>query len=171
SPTFPLTGLTEVDLPSAFELIDLQFPESLHRYDDESAAQFLDRLQFPDGARHLALEVFARSFFAHPNDFAARELVTMFHTYFTGSAEGLLFDVPVDDFNTSLWDPLGDYLQALGTTIRYHQAVEGLAQGVDGWQVNTANGHQSYDAVILAADPRTSRKLMTQLDCRLQPPE
>ena len=164
SPTFPLSGLTEVDLPSAFELIDLQFPESLHRYDDESAAQFLDRLHFPDGARHLALEVFARSFFAHPDDFAARELVTMFHTYFTGSAEGLLFDVPVDDFNTSLWDPLGEYLRALGVTIHLDHPVDAIHQTDDGWQVASSPGAQDVDAVVLAADPRTSRKLIAGLE-------
>ncbi len=164
SPTFPLTGLAEVDLPSAFELIDLQFPDSLHKYDGESAADFLNRLRFPDGARHLALEVFARSFFADPNDFAARELVTMFHTYFTGSAEGLLFDVPVDDFNTSLWDPLGTYLRDLGVTIHLGESVEQLQQRDDGWQVTTANGTGDYDAVVLAADPRASRKLIAALD-------
>ena len=163
SPTFPLTGLAEVDLPSAFELIDLQFPDSLSRYDGESAAQFLDRLRFPDGARHLALEVFARSFFADPHDFAARELVTMFHTYFTGSAEGLLFDVPVDDFNTSLWDPLGEYLRALGTTIHLGQPVESLQRVDHQWRATTANGATTYDAVVLAADPRAARALIADL--------
>ena len=169
SPTFPLSGLAHVDLPSAFELIDLQFPETLHRYDGESAADFLDRLQFPDGARHLALEVFARSFFAHPDDFAARELVTMFHTYFTGSAEGLLFDVPVDDFNTSLWDPLGDYLRAMGTTINLESPVEDLTQYDGGWQVTSPQGTAAFDAVVLAADPRNSRKLIAGLEADSEP--
>ena len=31
----------------------------------------------------------------------------MFHIYFVGSAEGLLFDVPRDDYDTTLWAPLG----------------------------------------------------------------
>ncbi|MGO1908575.1 MAG: FAD-dependent oxidoreductase, partial [Brevibacterium linens] len=106
SPSFPLRGLADVDLTTAFELIDVDFPDSYRRYDGESAEQFLDRLRFPVGARHLALEVFARSFFAHPADFSAGELVAMFHTYFTGSAEGLLFDVPDDDYDTALWSPL-----------------------------------------------------------------
>ena len=76
------------------ELLDVDFPGTFAAYDGESAAQFLDRLRFPDRARHLALEVFARSFFAHPSDFSAGELVAMFHAYFLGSSEGLLFDVP-----------------------------------------------------------------------------
>lgn len=163
SPTFPLAGLTQVDLSSALELIDLEFPASLARYDGESAAAFLDRLQFPDGARHLALEVFARSFFADPQDFAARELVTMFHTYFTGSAEGLLFDVPVDDFNTALWDPLGDYLRDLGATIHLNTPVTGLVQARN-WTVASALGEQACDAVVLAAAPRASRELIARLE-------
>ena len=74
----------------------------------------LDELRFPDGARHLALEVFARRFFADPREFSGGELVAMFHTYFLGSAEGLLFDVPYDDYDTALWAPLGRYLDGLG---------------------------------------------------------
>ena len=42
----------------------------------------------------------------------------MFHTYFLGSAEGLLFDVPVDDYDTALWAPLGRYLHGLGVEVR-----------------------------------------------------
>ena len=60
------------------------------------------RCSWPGRARHLALEVFARSFFADPHDFSAGELVAMFHTYFVGSAEGLLFDVPDDDYTVPI---------------------------------------------------------------------
>ena len=55
-------------------------------------------------------EVFSRSFFAHPDDFSAGELVAMFHAYFLGSSEGLLFDVPRDDYDSCLWFPLRRYL-------------------------------------------------------------
>ena len=92
-------------------------------YDGESAADFLDRLHFPAGARHLALEVFARSFFAHPDDFSAGELVAMFHSYFLGSSEGLLFDVPRDDYDSCLWAPLRRYLERLGVEVRTGEAV------------------------------------------------
>ena len=70
------------------ELLDVDFPGTFSAYDGESAAAFLDRLRFPDGARHLALEVFARSFFAHPSEFSAGELVAMFHSYFLGLVGG-----------------------------------------------------------------------------------
>ena len=87
-------------MPAALELLDVDFPATFSQYDGESAAAFLDRLHFPAPGPALALEVFARSFFAHPDDFSAGELVAMFHSYFLGSSEGLLFDVPRDDYDT-----------------------------------------------------------------------
>src|SRR6478752_2227809 len=110
SPSFTLRDLTRVDADAALGLLDVAFPRTYDDYAGRSAAEVLDELQFPDGARHLALEVFARSFFADPRDFSGGELVAMFHTYFLGSAEGLLFDVPYDDYDTALWAPLGRYL-------------------------------------------------------------
>ncbi len=99
SPSFPVRALRHVDVGAALGLLDVRFPQTYADYDGVSAADVLDRLRFPDEARHLALEVFARSFFADPRDFSGGELVAMFHTYFTGSAEGLLFDVPADDYD------------------------------------------------------------------------
>ena len=169
SPTFPVSALPSVHLPSALELIDVSYPASHERYDGESAQDFLDRLRFPDGARHLALEVFARSFFAHPSEFGAGELVGMFHTYFTGSSEGLLFDVPADDYDTALWAPLGRYLEGLGVDVRLGERVGSVAQDEDGvWRV-LAQGRDgteqvlAADAVVLATDPRTTRALVADL--------
>lgn len=169
SPSFPLRGLAEVDLATALELIDVDFPASDVRYDGESAEAFLNRLRFPTGARHLALEVFARSFFARPQDFSAGELVAMFHTYFTGSAEGLLFDVPVDDYDTALWAPLGDYLAEAGATIETGTEVTAVrpsdraGRRGGGWNVETSAGTVESDAVVLAADPRSARELLAGL--------
>ncbi|WP_010148405.1 FAD-dependent oxidoreductase [Serinicoccus profundi] len=169
SPTFPVRSLTSVHLPSAVELITASYPASHERYDGESAQAFLDRLRFPEGARHLALEVFARSFFAHPDEFGAGELVGMFHAYFTGSAEGLLFDVPGDDYDTVLWEPLRRYLLARGATVRTGTTVSSLTGPGDGagWQVRVDDGEQQdtlrADAVVLATDPRATRALAGSL--------
>ncbi|ANC30706.1 FAD-dependent oxidoreductase [Isoptericola dokdonensis] len=164
SPTFPVSALPQVHLPSALELVSVSYPESHERYDGESAQDFLDRLRFPEGARHLALEVFARSFFAHPTDFGAGELVGMFHTYFAGSSEGLLFDVPDDDYDTALWAPLGRYLGDLGVDVRTGTRAESLAQDEDGsWRVRTASGELTADAVVVATDPRVARELLAPL--------
>ncbi|MCS4593225.1 FAD-dependent oxidoreductase [Brevibacterium sediminis] len=166
SPSFPLRGLADVDLTTAFELIDVDFPDSYRRYDGESAEQFLDRLRFPVGARHLALEVFARSFFAHPADFSAGELVAMFHTYFTGSAEGLLFDVPDDDYDTALWSPLSEYLAEAGVRIETDTAVTAIRRpdSAGRWRVETTSGTLESDALVLAADPRSTRTLLAGLE-------
>ncbi|WP_022909259.1 FAD-dependent oxidoreductase [Aestuariimicrobium kwangyangense] len=117
SPAFTLRSLSRVNLPAALELLSTRFPGTHAAYDGQSAADFLDRLRFPQPARDLALEVFARSFFADPREFGAGELVAMFHTYFMGSAEGLLFDVPDDDYDTRLWAPLGRHLSDLGVRV------------------------------------------------------
>ncbi|CAL8967564.1 15-cis-phytoene desaturase [Tessaracoccus sp. O5.2] len=163
SPSFTLGSLAKVDVAAALELLRVRFRDTYSAYDGESAAQFLDRLRFPPDARDLALEVFARSFFADPREFAAGELVAMFHTYFMGSAEGLLFDVPDDDYDTALWAPLGRHVAGLGVDVQLGRTVEsiGLAQGsacvvVDGEQLDA-------DAVVLATDPRSSRALIGEL--------
>lgn len=166
SPTFPLTGLADVDIRTALELIDSDFPHSFARYDGESAAAFLDRLRFPDQARHLALEVFARSFFAHPDDFSAGELVAMFHTYFAGSAEGLLFDVPDDDYDTALWAPLGHHLEDLGVTVETRTAARTISRTASGWSVETTAESLDSDAVVIAADPAGTRHLIGTIEAQ-----
>lgn len=153
SPSFQLRDLARVDLDAAFGLLDVDFPATFDEYDQISASDYLDRLRFPQRARHLALEVFARSFFADPGDFSAGELVGMFHSYFVGSAEGLLFDVPVDDYDTTLWAPLGDHLRTGGATVRTGATVTGL--DLSGRQVALTladNTALTADAVVLAAD-------------------
>ncbi|WP_426937226.1 FAD-dependent oxidoreductase [Brevibacterium sp. LE-L] len=163
SPTFPLRGLLDVDLRTALELIDVDFPDSFSFYDGESAAAFLDRLRFPEQTRDLALEVFARSFFADPCEFSAGELVAMFHTYFAGSAEGLLFDVPDDDYDTALWAPLGRYLQDLGVRIETGTQARAISRSSRGWSVETTAGDIDSDALVLAADPAGTRRLIATL--------
>lgn len=164
SPSFTLDGLRQVDIPAALGLLDVDFPSTFADYDGISAAQLLDDLRFPDEARHLALEVFARSFFADPSEFSAAELLAMFHTYFVGSSEGLLFDVPGDDYDTMLWAPLGDYLRGLGATVRCGSEVTSVRGHDDGVRVETDDGAVDADAVVLALDPPALRRLVAGLD-------
>jgi carotenoid phi-ring synthase / carotenoid chi-ring synthase len=165
SPSFSVRALADVDVRAALELMTPTFPEAFARYDGESAAAFLDRLRFPPAARHLALEVFSRSFFAAPDDFAAGELVAMFHAYFTGSAEGLLFDVPADDYDTCLWAPLGRTLADLGVDVRTSTRVTSLDLGeqIEVGYVDEMNGDAGSarpDGLVLATDARSLRGLV-----------
>ncbi|MFV0450758.1 MAG: FAD-dependent oxidoreductase [Propioniciclava sp.] len=164
SPSFSLRSLARVNVTAALELLRVHFPGTYDDYDGESAAAFLDRLRFPDAARDLALEVFARSFFADPENFSAGELVAMFHTYFLGSAEGLLFDVPRDDYRTTLWDPFVVFLEQLGVDVRLGVAATGLQVGAGGARVALAGDlPAAADAVVLATDPRVARELIADL--------
>jgi isorenieratene synthase len=171
SPSFTLCGLAGVDVDAALGLLDVSFPELYGELDGVSAAEVLDRLRFPEEARHLALEVFARSFFADPCEFSGAELVAMFHMYFVGSSEGLLFDVPRDDYDSTLWAPLRAHLESLGVRFLLGMPcarVEHTPAGVR--VVTTPSARRSSaegaieeldaDAVVLALDPRALRAVV-----------
>ena len=136
SPSFGLRDLTRVDADRALDLLDVDFPATYSRYDGVSAADALDALRFPERMRSLALEVFARSFFAGPRDFSAGELIAMFHMYFLGSGEGLLFDVSRDDFDTTMWRPLRSYLEDLGAHVVTGCRVESIERDGEGFRVS-----------------------------------
>lgn len=164
SPTFSARDLARVDVAAAMELMDVDFPATFSRYDGVSASDYLDRLRFPEQARHLALEVFARSFFADSREFSAGELIAMFHTYFVGSSEGLLFDVPVDDYETTLWGPLAEHLRGLAADVRTGAAVTGVSSHFDGVVVHTGSGDLPADAVVLATDRAPLKQLVAGSD-------
>ena len=164
SPSFGLVDLTRVDVKEALGLLTVRFPDTYSALDGLSAADVLDRLRFPDTARHLALEVFARSFFADPREFSGGELVGMFHTYFVGSAEGLLFDVPDDDYDTALWAPLGRHLAGLGVDVSTGTRATGIAEAGEGVVVATTAGDLQADAVVLAVDTRPLQHLVAGAD-------
>ncbi|MGH4024070.1 MAG: FAD-dependent oxidoreductase, partial [Pseudonocardiaceae bacterium] len=108
SPTFRWRDLvTRIDAVAALPLIDVSVPDIYRRLDDQDAMTFLQRVRFPEAAQHLAFSVFSRSFFADPAELSAAELATMFHIYFLGSSEGLVFDVPVEPFLQAVWEPMG----------------------------------------------------------------
>ena len=162
SPSFPVSALRTVDVGAALGLLDVTFPQTYTEYDGVSAAEVLDRLRFPEEARHLALEVFARSFFADPRDFSGGELVAMFHTYFTGSAEGLLFDVPDAPYDEALWEPLGRHLAAAGADVRTGVSVSGISQEGAGLRVALDDGQSlPADGVVVATDRGTLQRLVT----------
>ncbi|MEO7587893.1 MAG: FAD-dependent oxidoreductase [Arachnia sp.] len=154
SPSFPVRDLAKVNIDEALGLLDVEFPQTFHDMDGRSASNVLDDLRFPDTARHLALEVFARSFFADPDEFSGGELVAMFHTYFVGSSEGLLFDVAADDFCTALWDPLAKHLDGKGVEFRLGTSATSLQVRDDGVTVETDGGPIEADAVVLATELR-----------------
>ncbi|MCH6161522.1 FAD-dependent oxidoreductase [Streptomyces marispadix] len=185
SPTFTLPGMAGMSPRAALPLLDVRVPDVYRRLDGVSATEFLDRVRFPAPARDLAFEVFSRSFFADPGELSAAELVLMFHIYFLGSAEGLLFDVPSEPFPCALWDPLARRLDKLGVGVRTGVAVRsvrpdagtesrtGPGAGYGGGFTLSLAGRtdarddageelevRRYDAVVLALDSRGLQTLV-----------
>ncbi|MFF8288731.1 FAD-dependent oxidoreductase [Streptomyces sp. NPDC016309] len=165
SPSFGLRDLRAMDPVAALPLLDVRVPEVYDRLDGTSAQDFLDAVRFPDSARHLAFEVFSRSFFADPRLLSAAEMALMFHIYFLGSAEGLLFDVPAAPFPAALWDPLADHLRRHGADVRTATPVEHIAPTEDGGhRVVTARDERRHDGVVLALDVAGLRSLVARSD-------
>lgn len=155
SPTFRFRDLVRINAKASAPLAAVTVPGIYDRLDHQSADTFLTDINFPVAARHLAFEVFARSFFARPDRLSAAELAAMFHIYFLGSSEGLVFDVAESNFDTALWNPLGEYLAEQG--VKFHTGVSATSitsGGIKKFQVHTGDGALiDADGVVLATDP------------------
>ncbi|MDR7299968.1 isorenieratene synthase [Haloactinomyces albus] len=166
SPTFTWRDVTRLRTRAALPLAHVSVPGTYEQLDHLDAASFLDRIGFPKAAQHLAFEVFSRSFFADPGELSAAELVTMFHIYFLGSNEGLLFDVAADCFPRSLWHPLQCYLHRQGVHIHTGTTVESMGPGRHRrFSVQLAHpqsGREALDvdAAVLATDLAGLRTLL-----------
>lgn len=170
SPTFRLRDLVRLDARAAAPLAAVSVPAIYDRLDHLDAETFLRRINFPAAARHLAFDVFSRSFFTAPADMSAAELAAMFHIYFLGSSEGLVFDVPTTNFD-ELWQPLRDYLTAPDPTngrtgaVAVHTGTVVTAIDTDGpkpFRVRDDTGTcRDADAVVLATDVAGLQRIVT----------
>jgi carotenoid phi-ring synthase / carotenoid chi-ring synthase len=152
SPTFRLRDLVKLNARAAAPLAAVSVPEVYDTLDHRDADSFLRDINFPATARHLAFEVFSRSFFAPPGELSAAELATMFHIYFLGSSEGLVFDVANANFDVALWNPLRTYLESLGMRFHLGTTATSIRPG-DGFTV-AVDDHEdlAVDGVVLATD-------------------
>jgi carotenoid phi-ring synthase / carotenoid chi-ring synthase len=162
SPTFRLRDLARLNARAAAPLAAVSVPDIYRLLDHVDADTFLRDINFPDAARHLAFEVFSRSFFAKPGDLSAAELATMFHIYFLGSSEGLIFDVANANFDVALWNPLRQYLESRG--VRFTTGVWVTAVHTDTqrpFRVRCDTGADlDADGVVLATDVRGLQQII-----------
>lgn len=167
SPTFRLSDLARIDARAAAPLATVSVPDIYHRLDHIDAETFLKSLNFPESARHLAFEVFSRSFFADPTQLSAAELAAMFHIYFLGSSEGLIFDVATANFDAGLWNPLQRYLAERGALFRLGMRVLQVdTGGAKAFRVHTDSGYRlDADAVVLAADVGGLQRIVAESTC------
>lgn len=161
SGAFTWRDVTRVRARTALSLLDVRVPRVYRRFDATSAQDYLDAIGFPPAARHLAFEVFSRSFFADPAELSAAELLLMFHIYFLGSSEGLLFDVPRQPYPEALWEPLARHLARHGAEVRTSTPVrEVRPRAGGGLTVASPGGDDDVDAVVLALDTAGLRALV-----------
>ncbi|MBT8494197.1 MAG: FAD-dependent oxidoreductase, partial [Deltaproteobacteria bacterium] len=133
--------LMKVNAKAALAMLAFDPEHTYARFDDRSAKSYLDSLRFPPKARAMLFNVFAHSFFNPEDDYSAAELLMMFHFYFMGNPEGLIFDVANRPFSTAIWKPFEDYLRALGVEIRLGEAATSIRKNGSGWRLETSEVH------------------------------
>ena len=128
TPTLGIRDLFAINGDAAAEMLAYDGDDTYARMDSMSAAAYLDSVHFPDEARRMLFEVFAHSFFNPQDQMSAAEMLMMFHLYFCGSAEGILFDVLDESFGDALWTPMTRYLQSLGVHIHLNSLISELPE-------------------------------------------
>ena len=153
TPTLSLGDLMRVNKGPALAMLRYERGWTYGRYDGETAGAYLDSLGFPPDARRMLFDVFAHSFFNPEEAMSAGELLMMFHFYFAGNPEGLIFDVSKSPFSRSIWGPLGERLAGLGVDVRTGCAVSRVARGdARRWTVALDGEEREADIVVLALD-------------------
>lgn len=162
STTMTLRDALRVDDASGRAIMAYDPAATYAAYDGITAQEFLDRLGFPPRARQMLFDVFAHSFFNPEEEFSAGELLMMFHFYFIGNPEGIVFDVMDGPFSTKLWRPLARVLERRGASLRLGEGAARVEPAADGrFRVTSTRGQvHTADAVVLAPDVPGLRRLV-----------
>ena len=151
SPSVRLRDLVHLDTRAAREMMTFDPDATYARWDAVSAKAYLDSLGFTPRARRMLFDVFAHSFFNPEEDYSAAELLAMFHFYFLGNPEGLVFDVMREPFAKALFDPLRAYLEARGVTFLLGTTVRRVERSGERFHVDLGGGAElAADAAVLA---------------------
>ncbi len=150
TPTLSWRDLLKVNGRAALAMLAFDPDATYERYDGSTAGDYLDSLRFPSRARRMLFDVFAHSFFNPEREMSAAELLMMFHFYFMGNPEGLLFDVARRPFSTAFFSPLAAYLDRLGVDRAMGQSAIRLAPGQPFWVELERGDRIRADAVVLA---------------------
>ncbi|WP_345521913.1 FAD-dependent oxidoreductase [Streptomyces echinatus] len=167
SPSFTLPGpVRHMDPVAALPLLDVRVPEIYDRLDHTAAHDFLDAVRFPDKARHLAFEVFSRSFFADPRQLsAAGDGADVPTSTSSAPPRACCSTCPARPSPPPLWHPLADYLLRHGAELRTSTAVEHITPTRDGGhRVVTDADERRHDGVVLALDTAGLRRVVAGSD-------
>jgi carotenoid phi-ring synthase / carotenoid chi-ring synthase len=154
TPTLRWRDLLRVNGRAALEMVRFDPDRTYARFDGTSARDYLDSLAFPPVARRMLFDVFSHSFFNPESEMSAAELLMMFHFYFVGNPEGLIFDVVRRPFSTAIWQPFGRYLASIGVEVRTNTTACAIERSDAGgpWRVATSAGTLDADLLVLALD-------------------
>ncbi len=149
---FKLTDLRQIDSSRAQLMMRFDPQRTYADHDAVTAAEYLDSLQFPPVARQMLFDVFSHSFFNPEEGMSAAEMLMMFHFYFLGNPEGLVFDVCDEPFSDALWKPFERYLRGLGVDVRLGTSAARLEHLRTGWRVHLEGDGEPVDghAAVLA---------------------
>jgi isorenieratene synthase len=87
----------------------------------------------------------------------------MFHFYFTGNAEGLIFDVVRRPLHVALWQPFERWLRARGATVITGSAALRITRGKNGLlRAEHDGGVHEADDLVLALDVGALKQLVAQ---------
>ena len=148
TPSLGLRDLTRVDIRAAAEMLAFDPDATYARWDGITAREYLDSLGFPPRARQMLFEVFAHSFFNPEGEYSAAELLAMFHFYFLGNREGLVFDVMREPFSVALWEPLRRYLEERGVEFRMETEARSLRREGGRFAVELGRGAALRSEVV-----------------------
>ncbi len=162
--TLRFADLMRVNKRAALEMLRFDPIRTFAAFDGQSSKDYLDSLRFPLIARQRLLHVFAHSCFNPQEDMSAAELLQMFHFYFTGNREGLLFDIADRPFSRCVFDPLEQYLRGLGVNLRLRTRAAALARQDAGWRVSAGGEAIKADAVVLAGHVNAVKEIVAASD-------
>jgi len=150
--TLRIRDLMKVNVPAALAMLRFDFERTYAAFDQVTAGEYLDSLNFPPVARQRLLHVFAHSCFNPQADMSAAALLQMLHFYFTANHDGLVFDVADRPFSRGIFQPLAALLDRLGAVVRTGTGARSLERREAGWAVETDREPLSADLVVLATD-------------------
>ncbi len=163
APTLSFMDLLKVNKTAALAMMQFEREWTYGKYDDMTAGEYLLSLNFPPEAHQMLFDVFARSFFNPGEDMSGAELLMMFHFYFAGNPEGLIFDVANQPFSTAIWKPMERYLQSLGVDVRMETSVARVSKGSDtAWVVEAGDDSLPADHVVLALNVPALQSVVTE---------
>jgi carotenoid phi-ring synthase / carotenoid chi-ring synthase len=160
SPHLRMADIMRSNARAALEMLRFDAERTYARFDATSAADYLDSLAFPPAARRMLFDVFSHSFFNPESEMSAAELLMMFHFYFTGNQEGLVFDVARRPLSIGIWRPFAAWLSSRGVRIETGRTVRRVERRVGGgFCVDHDGGRVEAELLVLALDVAALRAL------------